>query len=155
MMSKIGSEVPPQSWYSLVWTQFKQFPQILSRGASHPPANSGIAAALLLSASIGSVVMMIVHHISDTHHDFENQVKVLGSWILGSVSPDPMWGNIGSYAGKETALLLGWLISLAILYPLLRDRQVSTRVLFTGLFGLLTLATAMSWHPLFPYMPLL
>jgi hypothetical protein len=34
-------------------------------------------------------------------------------------------------AGKETTLLLGWFISLAMLYPLLRDRQVSTRIMFT------------------------
>jgi hypothetical protein len=155
MLIMLKLDQPQQPWYSRAWATFKQFPQVLSQGASQAPANSGIAAALLLSASIAPVVMMIVHHISDTHPDFESQVKVLGSWIPGATNPDPMWGNIGSYAGKETTLLLGWFISLAMLYPLLRDRQVSTRIMFTGLFGLLTLATAMSWHPLFPYLPLL
>jgi hypothetical protein len=153
-MLKIIPDEPCQPWYSKAWTGLKQFPKFLSQGAEQPPATSGIASALLLSASIGPVTMMVVHHLCDVNKDFETQIKALGRWIPGAANPDPMWGNIGSYAGKETALLLGWLISLVILYPSLRNRQVSSRILFSGLLGLLTLATGMSWHPLFPYLPL-
>jgi hypothetical protein len=135
----IPPPVPPpiQPWYSAAWARLKQLPQILARGATRPPATSGMAGALLLSASIGPVVMMIVHHLCDLNKDFETQIKALGRWIPGAANPDPMWGNIGSYAGKETALLLGWLVSLAVLYPLLRHRQVSSRILFSGLIEVL------------------
>jgi hypothetical protein len=140
--------------YSLLWKKVRSFPGTIYRGASSPPQKSGGAAAFFISGGIGSVTMMIVHHFADTSKSFEKQVTVLGSWIPGAVSLDPMWGNIGSYAGKETALLLGWLISLAILYPILKNRQIKSATIFGWLFGLYTLAAVMSWHPAFPYLPL-
>ncbi len=140
--------------YGQVWSRLREFPAAIHRGAAQPPANSGGAAAFLLSGGIGAVTMMVVHHLSDTSKPTENWVKSIGSWIPGAINPDPMWGNIGSYAGKETFMLIGWLGSLAILYPLLKDKQVKPRTIFFGLFCLYTLAAAMSWHPLFPYLPL-
>ncbi len=140
--------------YKSVWNKLRTFPGIIHRGSKNPPGASGGAAAFLISGGIGSVVMMVVHHFSDTSKDFEGMVKSFGSWIPGAVSKDPMWGNIGSYAGKETAMLLGWLISLAILYPLLKNRQVKSITMFGWLFGLYTLAAVMSWHPAIPYLPL-
>ena len=147
-----GSDRLP--WYSQIWNWLKQFPKGLYEGSKNPPTTSGSAAAFLISGGIGAVTMMIAHHLSDTSKARETVLKDLGSWIPGSVSIDPMWGNIGSYAGKETMMLLGWLISLAILYPLLRNKQVKPRTIFFWMFSLFTLATAMSWHPLFPYLPL-
>lgn len=145
---------PP--WYSQGWAKFKQFPQVISRGNNHPPPYSGEAAAAFLSMAIGCVTMAIGHHLSETDRSktIENALKVLGNWIPGTNNPDKVWGNIGSYAGQETLLLVGWWMSWAILYFLWRDRSVKPRTLFVGLMALMTLATAMAWHPLFPYLPL-
>jgi hypothetical protein len=140
--------------YARLWNWLKQFPKALSDGAKNPPPASGAAAAFLISGGIGAVAMMIAHHLSDTSKAREAFLKSLGSWIPGSVSPDPMWGNIGSYAGKETVMLIGWLGSLAILYPILRCRNIKPHTIFFWLFSLYTLAAAMTWHPLFPYLPL-
>jgi hypothetical protein len=140
--------------YKSLWIKLRVFPDLIYRGSNSPPANSGGAVAFLISGGIGSVTMMIIHHFSDTSNDFEKKITVLGSWIPGAVSLDPMWGNIGSYAGKETSLLIGWLVSLAILYPLLKNRQIKSGTIFGWLFGLYTLAAVMSWHPAFPYLPL-
>jgi hypothetical protein len=153
-MKNSSVDRPSVPLYAPLWTKLRSFPSSIHRGSKNPPATSGAAAAFLISGGIGSVVMMVVHHISDTSKDFEGMVKNFGSWIPGSVSKDPMWGNIGSYAGKETAMLLGWLISLAILYPLLKNRQVKSITMFGWLFGLYTLAAVMSWHPAIPYLPL-
>jgi len=147
--------VASEPLYTRFWNRLKRFPQILHQGSHNPPATSGPAAAFLISGGIGAVTMMVVHHLSDTSKDRENIVRTIGSWIPGSVNLDPMWGNIGSYAGKETFMLIGWLFSLAILYPLLKNKQVKPRTIFFWLFGLFTLATAMAWHPLFPYLPLM
>jgi hypothetical protein len=143
-----------QPFYQSLWVNLRGFPGFIKNGSKHPPAKSGAAAALLISGGVGAVTMMIVHHLSDTSKNIESIVRVWGSWIPGAVSPDPMWGNIGSYAGKETAMLIGWLLSLMILYPLLKNRDVKPVTMFFWLFGLYTLATAMSWHPAFPYLPL-
>ncbi|PSR18515.1 hypothetical protein C8255_06910 [filamentous cyanobacterium CCP3] len=144
----------PTSFYTRTWQWLKQFPKILHSGSQKPPATSGPAAAFLISAGIGSASMMVAHHLSDTSKAREAFLLMLGSWIPGSTNPDPMWGNIGSYAGKETVLLISWLVSLAILYPIFRHKQVRPRTLFFWMFSLFTVATVMAWHPLFPYLPL-
>jgi hypothetical protein len=143
-----------ETFYRSLWEKLRSFPGAIHRGSSFPPTNSGGAAAFLISGGIGAVTMMVVHHFSDTSKNFEGLVKNFGSWIPGAISPDPMWGNIGSYAGKETAMLASWLVSLAILYPLLKGRQIKATTMFFWLFGLYTIATVMSWHPIFPYLPL-
>ncbi len=144
----------PLPIYIQLWNQLKLFPKSLYQGSQNPPTTSGPAAALLISGGIGAVVMMVAHHLSDTSKAREAILLTLGSWMPGSVSSDPLWGNIGSYAGKETMLLIGWLGSLAILYPILQNKQIKPRTLFFWMFSLFTVATVMSWHPLFPYLPL-
>jgi hypothetical protein len=142
--------------YGRVWHWIKQFPGGLARGSQNPPQVSGSAAAAVISAGIGCVTMMITHHFSDADKSkaTEKIVHSLGSWIPGSHNPDPMWGNIGSYTGKETMLLLGWLVSWLILSSLWRDRQIKSKTMLFWFFTLLIAATAMSWHPLFFYLPL-
>lgn len=144
----------PLPLYIQLWNQLKQFPKALYKGSQNPPTTSGPAAAFLISGGIGAMAMMVAHHLSDTSKAREAALRTLGSWIPGSVNPNPMWGNIGSYAGKETVLLIGWLGSLAILYPILKNKQIKPRTLFFWMFSLFTLATVMSWHPLFFYLPL-
>lgn len=156
-MAQHPSHLPatkPMPFYIQLWNWLKQFPKTLHEGSQNPPLTSGPAAAFLISGGIGAVAMMVAHHLSDTSKAREAALRTLGSWIPGSVNPDPMWGNIGSYAGKETMLLIGWLLSLAILYPTLKNKQIKPRTLFFWMFSLFTLATVMSWHPLFPYLPL-
>jgi hypothetical protein len=141
--------------YSRAWNGLKQFPGFLSKGSDRAPEKSGMAAAALISGGVGAVLMMISHHIADVNKDFQTVLhKTIGAWMPGAVNPDPMWGNIGSYAGKETVMLVGWLVSWAILHLWLKDKQVRSRTMFFWLISLYTIATAMSWHPLFPYLPL-
>jgi hypothetical protein len=149
--SRSGTLLP---WYTRCWNWWKQFPAILATGASTPPETAGIAAAALMSAAIGAVMMMVAHHLSHTSVDREQSIEWLGSWIPGANNIDPATGNIGTFAGVETVLLVGWLVSWVILHGLLQHRQVSTRTIFFGTFGLLIAAIVMCWHPLFPYLPL-
>jgi hypothetical protein len=150
------NSIDRKPWYSRVWTKFKQFPGTLAKGSDHPPVTSGEAAAALISAAIGCIIMMMTHHLSDADKSkaTEKLVHNLGAWIPGSKNPNPEWGNIGSYTGKETMLLAGWIISWIILFLILNNKQVKIRDLFFWFLGLMTLATAMCWHPLFPYLPL-
>lgn len=144
-----------QPLYNRAWQKIQNFPSVIRRGSHHPPQTSGEAAAVLISGGLGSVTMMVSHHLSETSKLIDQSVTAkVGAWMPGANNPDPMWGSIGSYAGKETFMLIGWLVSLAILYPLLRNKPVKPRTIFFWLFSLYTLATAMSWHPLFPYLPL-
>jgi hypothetical protein len=140
--------------YSRIWNRVKRFPQFIQRGAKKSPQTSGSAAAFLISGSIGVLTMMIIHHLADTSPEIEVILISIGSWIPGSVSSNLTWGNIGSYGGKEICLLISWLVSLFILYPLLKDRQIKAHTIFLWMFSLYTLSTVMAWHPLFPYLSL-
>jgi hypothetical protein len=142
-------------WYGKLWSNLKKFPQFLAEGSKNPPVKSGPAAAALISAGIGCFAMMVTHHISDTHKSFEKIVWSWGYWIPGSNNSDQMWGNIGSYSGKETVMLVSWLISWAILYPFLKDKNIKGTKIILITISLVVAATAMSWHPLFPYLPLM
>ncbi|QLE55067.1 hypothetical protein [Nostoc sp. TCL26-01] len=140
--------------YSRFWNYLKRFPRTLAEGSQNPPHSSGLAAAALISAGIGCFTMMVIHHLSDTSKAREKMIWELGKWIPGSDNPSKLWGNIGSYTGKETMLLLGWLISWAILSMLWHNKQIKSRTIFFWMSVLIIAATAMSWHPLFPYLPL-
>ena len=140
--------------YTQCWNWCKQFPAILATGSSTPPQTSGIAAAAFISAAIVTLTVMLAHHLAETSIVTEKFIYSLGSWIPGSTSTDPVAGNIGSYAGKETMLLIGWLLGWVILHHLLKHRQIRPRTIFVGTFGLLIVALVMCWHPLFPYLPL-
>jgi hypothetical protein len=144
----------PEPIYGRAWKQFKQFPKILSQGSKHPPDGSGVAASAFISAAIGCFTMMVVHHLGDTSKAREALIWKLGAWIPGSNNPSKLWGNIGSYTGKETMLLVGWLLSWVILHQLWKHKQIKSNSIFFWMFALMIAATAMCWHPLFPYMPL-
>ena len=141
--------------YGRMWEWLKHFPQGLAAGSKSSPTGSGLAAAALISAGFGCFLMMVSHHLSDTSKVREKIVWQIGSWIPGSHNPSELWGNIGSYTGKETMLLVGWLISWIILSALWKHKNIKSRTIFFWLFTFLIAATAMSWHPLFPYLPLL
>lgn len=153
---KPQSQQNSEPLYSLIWNQLKQFPKGLATGSQNPPMVSGPAAAALISASFGCFAMMVAHHFSDGDKSkaVEQFLWMLGNWIPGSKNPDPLWGNIGSYSGKETMLLLGWLVTWPILHILWKERQVRAKTIFFWMFVLLIAAAVMSWHPLFPYLPL-
>jgi hypothetical protein len=140
--------------YGKAWAKLKQFPASLATGSKHPPATSGSAAAALISAGIGCLTMMVTHHLAETSTVRDRFIWGLGKWIPGSETGDKSWGNIGSYTGKETMLLVGWLLSWLILHNLLKHQQVKTSTIFLWAFGLFVAATVMSWQPIFPYLPL-
>ncbi|WP_293360025.1 MULTISPECIES: hypothetical protein [unclassified Microcoleus] len=140
--------------YGKIWSNLKEFPKGLAEGAQTPPSNSGPAAAALISAGIGCFTMMVSHHLGDISKEINEMLWSLGTWIPGSKTGNEMWGNIGSYTGKETMLLIGWLVSWPILYAIWKNKSVKSRTIFFWMFALLMASTAMSWHPLFPYLPL-
>jgi hypothetical protein len=52
-------------------------------------------------------------------------------------------------------LLVGWLVSWVVLGNLWKDKNIKAKTMLFWFFTLIIAATAMSWHPLFPYLPLI
>lgn len=146
-------ESPPL--YGQIWAKIKHFPGKLAVGSQTPPTVSGPAAAALISAAFSCFLLMVNQHLTSIFKAWNEIIWNLGIWIPGSRNPDPLYGEIGSYSGKETVMLIGWLASWLILAQLWKNRQISTRTIFFCLFAFLMAATAMNWHPLFPYLPLM
>ncbi|WP_013323466.1 hypothetical protein [Gloeothece verrucosa] len=144
-----------QTLYGLIWQGLKYFPQVLAKGSQRPPEVSGPAAAAFISGGFGCWVMMIVHHLADTSKARDEIVWKIGSWIPGSRNPSQLWGNIGSYTGKETIFLISWLASWFVLHYLWRNKNIKAKTLFFWMFLFFIAATVMSWHPLFPYLRLM
>ncbi|QLE59404.1 hypothetical protein FD725_16275 [Nostoc sp. TCL26-01] len=141
--------------YSFLWQRLRLFPQSLAEGSHHPPNVSGPAAAALISAGIGCLIMMVTQHLVSVTPEIEKIVWDIGSWIPGSHNANKLYGEIGSYSGKETILLISWLVSWVVLHYLWRNRNIKVQTMFFWIFVLFIAATVMSWHPLFSYLPLM
>jgi hypothetical protein len=144
-----------QPIYTKLWDQLKNFPQGLAVGSGDPPQVSGPAAAALISAAFSAFILMVSQHLTLLFKPLEPIVWSLGYWIPGSKTADRIYGDIGSYSGKETVMLISWLLSWAILSQLWKHQPIRTRTIFFWLFTFFVAATVMNWHPLFPYMPLM
>lgn len=154
-MQTINHDGQNQPFYLQFWNQLKLFPQGLATGAKSPPMVSGPAAAALVSAAFSCLALMVNQHFCSLFKSWEQTVWNLGSWIPGSHNPDPIYGEIGSYSGKETVMLIIWFASWFILGKLWKKRQISFSTIFFCLFSFIVAATVMNWHPLFPYLPLM
>ena len=149
------SKTQTEPVYSLIWEWFKHFPQGLAMGSQNPPTTSGSAAAALVSAGFGCFLMMVNQHLTVLYKAWDKMVWDLGSWIPGSHNANKLYGEIGSYSGKETILLVGWLVSWFLLSLIWRHQGIKFRTILFWLFAFFVGATVMSWHPLFPYLPLM
>ena len=141
--------------YFQVQSRKGEFPKLLANGAQSAPSTSGAAAAALISAAFSCFFMMVIQHFTSVSKTWNEIIWNIGGWIPGSHNPDPLQGSIGSYTGKETMLLISWLVSWFLLHRLWHDRQIRSRTIFTTLSMFLVAATVMNWHPLFPYLPLM
>jgi hypothetical protein len=142
-------------WYVRLGNYLKRFPQGLARGANNAPTSSGAAGAAFVSAAFACFVMMVNQHFAAAFKSYEDLIWNLGAWIPGSRNADPLYGEIGAYTGKETILLITWLVSWLFLAWLWRDRKIKEGSIFFWLFFFLVASTVMNWHPLFPYLPLM
>ena len=154
-MQKISPNSQNLPLYVRIWNRFKTFPKVLAEGSKTSPDVSGPAAAALISAAFSCFLLMVDQHFTSAFKAWDKIIWSLGYWIPGSYNSNPLYGEIGSYSGKETVMLIGWLFSWLILSKLWQNKQIKARTIFFCLFCFLVAATVMNWHPLFPYLPLM
>lgn len=103
----------------------------------------GNAQGAILSAMIGCLTLAFVNIGTSISPHFSKWVHNIGKlWIPGAE-------GIGPYSGKETLMVLSWLLSWLILGRILRNRQWNmTFVLVLFLIGI-GIATTLLWPPVF------
>ena len=95
---------------------------------------------------IGLLTMGIVHMATDASTSFSNWVLMVGKlWI-------PNAQGIGPYSGKETFLLIGWLLSWAVLHLLLRKRDMKLALPVVVFVVGMALATLFIYTPFIDFL---
>lgn len=103
---------------------------------------SGPAVAAFTSAMLGLLALALVNIGTEASEPFKSLIHNVGKlWIPGAQ-------GIGPYSGKETVMLVVWLVSWAVLHRLLRNHEASLLrwgvVFLTGI----GLATTLMWPPI-------
>ena len=108
-------------------------------------SKNGAAQAAILSAMLGFLTLAIVNLGTEISSNFKTVVHKVGKlWIPGAE-------GIGPYSGKETLMLVVWLLSWLILGKILKNREWNmTVVLILFLIGT-GIATTLLWPPVFEF----
>jgi hypothetical protein len=106
---------------------------------------TGEAAAALLAAGISMLTLALVNQITAGSPAFNTWVHGVGKlWMPGAE-------GIGPYSGKETLSVVAWLVSWAILHPILRTREVPLSRCLVVFLVMVAVATTFIWPPVFEY----
>jgi hypothetical protein len=110
-----------------------------------PYRATGEAVAALLAAGTGLLVLALVNQIAELSDPFANWLHGIGKiWMPGAP-------GIGPYSGKETMALVGWLVSWAILHPVLRGREMKMSRWLVVFLVMVAVATTFIWPPVYTH----
>ena len=110
-----------------------------------PQRPTGEAVAALLAAGIGMLGLALVNQIAELSEPFAGWLHGLGKmWMPGA-------SGIGPYSGKETLALVGWLVSWAILHPMLRAREMNMSRWLVVFLVMVAVATTFIWPPVYTH----
>lgn len=106
----------------------------------------GGAQAALLSAMLGCLTLAVVNLGTELSKKFQTFVHDVGKlWIPGAE-------GIGPYSGKETFMLVAWLLSWLILGRILRNREWNMNVVWILFLIGIGAATTLLWPPVFGWL---
>jgi hypothetical protein len=107
----------------------------------HTGKPTGASMAALVGAALGLLTLAIVQVATVLSEGFKELVFDVGkAWVPGAE-------GIGPYSGKETFMLVGWLVSWGVLRVLIGKRDVNVRLWFGAFLALLLAATLLLWPP--------
>lgn len=102
---------------------------------------NGGSVAALLAAAIGAFALGVVVLVTELSTVWKDRVFALGkAWIPGAA-------GIGPYSGKETVMLVAWLVAWGVLHAALRKREVDARAWAGLALALVFVATLLIWPP--------
>ena len=112
---------------------------------TRPRRPTGEAVAALLAAGIAMLTLALVNQLTAGSPAFNNWVHSIGKlWRPGAA-------GIGPYSGKETLSVVAWLVSWAILHPVLRARELALSRWLVVFLVMVAVATTFIWPPVFEH----
>jgi hypothetical protein len=116
------------------------------RAQPTPHKVSGPAIAAMSATALGMLALAIVNLFAEASAPFSDFVHAIGkAWIPGAA-------GIGPYSGKETTLLVVWLVSWAVLHFALRKRDLPIKPWAIGFLAAIGVATTLLWPPVFEFL---
>jgi hypothetical protein len=110
-----------------------------------PAKPTGEAVAALLAAAIAMLTLALVNQLTARSDPFNTWVHGIGKlWMPGAQ-------GIGPYSGKETLSVIAWLVSWAVLHPLLRARELRLSRWVIVFLVMVGVATTFIWPPVFEH----
>lgn len=104
---------------------------------------NGSAFAALLSAMVACLTLAVVNLMTELSSSSKEFVHGVGKfWLPGAE-------GIGPYSGKETFMLLGWIISWFIFSWLLKKRNFSPYLMISIFVMGMVMATMLIWPPFY------
>lgn len=102
---------------------------------------NGAAVAACLAALIGLLTLAIVVFACEASPAFSRQVHAIGkAWMPGAE-------GIGPYSGKQTLMLIAWLVSWPVLHFWLRQKELRGAFWLTIFLVGIGVATTLIWPP--------
>lgn len=102
---------------------------------------SGPAAAAIVAAGIGSLVMGLMVSLAEFSADAKNFLDFAKNYGLGS--------GVGPLSGKVIVTVLAYLVSWAVLYFMWRGKEISVSKAFLATIVLVGLGFALTFPPIF------
>jgi hypothetical protein len=117
----------------------------MTTNSVRPTRPTGEAVAALLAAAIGMLTLAFVNQFTAASPAFNTWVHGIGKlWMPGAA-------GIGPYSGKETLSVVAWLVTWAILHPVLRTREPALSRWLIVFLVMVAVATTFIWPPVFEY----
>jgi hypothetical protein len=102
---------------------------------------SGEAIAAFMSPMLGLLALSIANLLWEADRVYYTEVYLrIGSWI-------PKYDRIGPFTGKETILLVVWLVSWVVLHLLLRKREMRVAPWAIAFLIGIAVAALLVWPP--------
>jgi len=102
---------------------------------------SGPAAAAIVAAGIGSLVLGLMVTLAEFSADAKNLLDFAKNYGLGT--------GVGPLSGKVIVAVLAYVISWAILYFMWRGKEISVGKAFLATLALVGLGFALTFPPIF------
>jgi hypothetical protein len=117
----------------------------IATNSTQPQRPTGEAVAALLAAGIAVLTLALINQLTVASEAFNGWVHSVGKlWMPGAQ-------GIGPYSGKETLSVVAWLVSWAVLHPLLRARELTLSRWIIVFLVMVAVATTFVWPPVFEH----
>ncbi len=113
--------------------------------AAHPHQTNGANVAAIMAAAFAIFALGAVVLWSELDATANAKLQKVGNWMPGA-------SGIGPYSGKETLMVVSWLVAWVLLHVALRHKHLDPRPWFGAALVLLLAGLLGIWPPVWHWL---